>query len=94
MDQIKHLLWIPSQVGAEHHLTCQPGSSTIQFKHYRCCQQMFDLMSAAAFRASSAVILCGTKSGKKKEEWTAQLYTAKQQCKNGSFPQDLNEAFT
>jgi hypothetical protein len=52
------------------------------------------LLSAAAFRASSAVILCGTKSGKKKEEWTAQLYTAKQQCKNGSFPQDLNEAFT
>jgi hypothetical protein len=52
------------------------------------------LLSAAAFRASSAVILCGTKSGKKKEKWTAQLYTAKQQCKNGSFPQDLNEAFT
>jgi hypothetical protein len=55
-------------------------------------------LSAAAFRASSAVILCGTKSGKKnrerKEEWTAQLYTAKQQCKIGSFPQDLNEAFT
>jgi hypothetical protein len=54
----------------------------------------YDLLSAAAFRASSAVILCGTKSGKKKEKWTAQLYTAKQQCKNGSFPQDLNEAFT